>query len=137
MLTVLIGDSGFAHHEFQGAAFLVVDVGDAHIEAQGVAGMGHAVITEGFFAVQNARGDDAQFVTPGVRRNLELQREQKGRRQRQVGIPGIACGLFVKVNRVGFTGGLGEEAQLPGFGGHEESGQLSADVFLVDHLHGS
>ncbi|MNP49863.1 hypothetical protein D3C76_1440780 [compost metagenome] len=99
--------------------------------------MGHAVITERLFAMQDARSDDAQFVTPGVRRDLELQREQKGRRQRQVGVTGIAGGLLVEVDRIGFPGGLGEEAQLPGFGGDEEGGQLLADVFLVDHLNDS
>ncbi|MNC57931.1 hypothetical protein D3C75_1076260 [compost metagenome] len=84
--------------------------------------------------MQDARGDDAQLFTPGIGRDLELQREQKGRRKRQARVTGITGGLFIEVDRVGFPGGLGEKPQLAGFGGGEKGRQLAADVFFVDHV---
>ncbi|MNE72641.1 hypothetical protein D3C80_1686000 [compost metagenome] len=92
------------------------------------------MVFERLLAVEDARRDDAQFVAPGVRRDVELQREEEGRRQRQAGVSGVAGGVLVEVDRVGLADGLGEETQLPGFRGHGEGRQLFADVFLVDHV---
>jgi hypothetical protein len=75
--------------------------------------MGHAVVLERFLAVQDARGDDAQLVAPGVRGDLELQREQEGRRQRQAGVARVARGRFVDVDRIRLASGLGEERSCP------------------------
>src|SRR3990167_6836980 len=53
MRAVLVGDAGLAHDELEQAAFLVVDVGDALLEAQRVAGIHHRVVVKSLLAVQD------------------------------------------------------------------------------------
>src|SRR4029077_18763817 len=58
---------------------------------------------------------------------------QEGRRRRNRAIAGGLGSLLVAVDRVLFTDGLAEEADLAGLDRGGEGVELVADVFLVEH----
>ena len=131
--TVLVGDGGLAHDEFEQSALLVVDVGDAASRGQLVAGVSHSPVFELLLAVQHGAqvhtqlGDERERV-----RRLELDPEEEGRRHRQIPVSGLLGRIHVGVDRLILSGRLGEIAQ-PTTGHQQRHGRkLPADERTID-----
>jgi hypothetical protein len=112
----------------------VVDVFDALLEAQRVAGMRRCVIRELLLAVQELLVVHAQQIADGGRiGRVHFQAEQECGRYEQAGQAGGARGFFIDTQRIGLAGGLGEEAEPAGLHAHIEGRQGVADEATVDH----
>ncbi|MNJ52456.1 hypothetical protein D3C77_477910 [compost metagenome] len=132
---MLVGHPGLHDHELQGATFLFVDVGNEAVEGQHIPGIGHRVVDEGLLGVKDpAQVEIDQFEQLHQVAAIAFQALEEGRWDRQRFVPGGSRGGFVGVDRIGFTNGLGEEAQAAFFHLDTEHAGFVSDQTFVCHF---